>query len=272
MSLEKLNNATMNVIAQHKDCATFAIGDIHGEFKLLRDKINLYRIENSLGFVCGDFGVGFNYNDPREPKKENKRLQELNTFLKKRNIFLYVVRGNHDNPSFYDGNHNFSNLIFMQDYDVVEVGDFTYIGIGGATSVDRKSNYHFKDQRGHDYPGRKEGVNWWPNEKVVYDEEELNLIAGVDVVIAHICPDFVYPPVLGGTVLKWMDCDPELKDELVTERELMGKIYNKLSELSVIKQFIYAHFHQSHHEIYNNTKFKLLDIGEIHDIRLKNID
>ena len=65
-------------------------------------------------FSCGDFGVGFGYNNPREEKKEHKKLSILNDFLNKRNIFLYVVRGNHDNPIFYDGNHNFSNIIFMQ--------------------------------------------------------------------------------------------------------------------------------------------------------------
>jgi hypothetical protein len=158
----------------------------------------------------------------------------------------------------------------MQDYDIVEIGGHSVLGIGGAVSVDRKPNHHFKDYRGRNHPGRKEGINWWPNEKVVYDEEKLNAIAGIDVVIAHICPDFIYPPVLGGTVWKWCDCDPELKNELIEERELMGKIYNKLSELSVIKQFVYAHFHASNIQIYNNTMFKLIDIGEFHEVILKS--
>jgi hypothetical protein len=219
-------------------------------------------------FQAGDLGVGFRYNDPRQPEKEKRRLEEINIFLKKRKIFLYVVRGNHDNPIFFDGNHNFTNIVFMQDYDIVEIGERAVLGIGGATCVDRKPNHNFKDYRGHNYPGRKEGIDWWPGaEKVIYDEEKLKTIAGIDIVVTHTAPDFVYPPVLGGTVFKWIECDPELKEELIAERELVGKIYKKLDEINVIKWWIYAHFHQSKFQLYNFTKFKLLDIGEVYEIK-----
>ena len=161
----------MTKILEHKNLLTVVIGDIHGDFNLLRDKINYYDFKDAIIFMAGDFGVGFNYNDPREPAKEKKRLKDLNKFLKKRKIFVYVVRGNHDNPMFFDGNHDFTNLIFLEDYDVVAVGEKKYLCIGGATSVDRKENRNFKDYRGKDYPGRKEGKNWWPGaEKIVYDE------------------------------------------------------------------------------------------------------
>lgn len=258
----------MNIIAKHNDIPIGVIGDIHGDFGLIRDKIKYYNLEGILLFQAGDFGVGFNYNNPREPRKEKKRLQDLNVFLKKRKIFLYVVSGNHDNPLFFDGNHNFTNLIFMQNYDVVEAGEHKILGIGGATSVDRKPNHHFKDYRGHDYPGRRENINWWPGaEKIVYNEEKLATIAGVDVVITHTAPDFVYPPVLGTTVLKWCDCDPELKDELIAERKLVTEIYKKLDEINFITWWCFAHFHQSNYQTYNITKFKLLDIGEFTEIK-----
>jgi hypothetical protein len=258
------------MIYKHDDLIVAANGDIHGEFDILKNNIKKHDIKNACVFLCGDFGVGFRYNNPVNEKKEKRRLQEFNLFLKKRNIFLYVIRGNHDNPALFDGNHNFTNIIFMQDYDIVEVGEFTYLGIGGATTVDRKPNHNFKDLMGRNYPGRTENVDWWPgDEKIVYDEGRLNNIAGVDVVLTHTCPDFVYPPVLGGTVYKWCECDPDLKNELIAERELVTKIYNKLNELNVIKAWFYAHFHQTHWQIHNNTKFQLLDIGEFHEIDLR---
>jgi Icc-related predicted phosphoesterase len=260
----------MDVIAKHEDFIVGVIGDIHGDFDLLKDRVKNYELSNTILFQVGDFGVGFRYNDPREPKKENKRLKDLNDFLKKRNIFLYVIRGNHDNPMFFDGNHNLANLIFMKDYDVVEVGRFTYIGIGGATSVDRKSNHHFKSYRGNNHPGRREGIDWWGvGEKVSYNEDKLEKIAGIDVVLTHTCPDFIFPPILGGPVWKWCDCDSTLKDELIEERAIMSKIYNKLNELSVIKLWAYGHFHGSNFETYGNTKFKLLDVGEFLEINLR---
>ena len=261
----------MNIIAKHTIMPIYTIGEIHGDFhggfKIISDKIKLYDLNDCIIFACGDFGVGFRYNNPDEPRKEKKRLVLLNTLLKKRKIFFYVVRGNHDNPIFYDGNHNLSNLIFMQDYDIVEVGDYSILGIGGATSVDRKPNHHFKNYKGDDHPGRTDGVDWWPNEKIVYDEEKLNMIAGIDAVISHTCPDFILPSILGGNVWKWCDCDPELKNELIEERELVGKIYNKLNELSVIKWWVYGHFHQSKFQTYNSTRFKLLDIEEFHELK-----
>ena len=259
----------MAEIAKHIDMPIAVIGDVHEEWGLIKDKIKYYTLQDAILFQAGDFGVGFKYNDPREPGKERKRLLELNKFLKKRNIFLYVVRGNHDNPMFFDGNHNFTNIIFMQDYDVVEVGEHRILGIGGATSVDRKPNYKFKDYRGKDWPGRKEGIDWWPNEKIIYDEEKLNNLYGIDVVVTHTAPDFVYPLILGETVIKWCTCDPELKDELTAERELVAKIYKKLDEFNCIKFFFYGHFHKSHFEKNGLTTFRLLDIGEFREVRFE---
>jgi len=260
----------MNVIAKHKDLPIGVLGDVHEEWGLIRDKIKYYNLENVIIFQAGDFGVGFGYNDPREPKKERKRLLELNLFLKKRNLFLYVVRGNHDSPLFFDGNHNFTNLIFMQDYDVVEVGEHAILGIGGATSVDRKPNPNFKDYRGKDCPGRKEGIDWWPEaEKVVYNKAKLAKLAGIDVVITHICPNFVHPPILGGTALKWAEYDLELKNELIAERELVGKIYDKLNEVNLILFWVYGHYHHTNTQMHDVTNFHLLDIGEFYEIKFR---
>jgi len=239
----------------------YAVGDIHGEFNIFRKNIKQNEIDNCVIFLAGDVGVGFGYNDPREPKKENKRLSDFNEFLKKRNIYIYAVSGNHDNPLFFDGNHNFTNLVFMKNYDVVEINRIKYIGIGGATSVDRKSNPNFF------HKGRKIGVDWWPNEKVVYSEDRLDEIEGINVIITHICPDFVYPMIFNDFINKWIEYDPDLKEELIEERKLMTKIYNKLSEKSDISTWVYGHYHSSNFQLYNNIKFKLLNIGEFYQIR-----
>jgi UDP-2,3-diacylglucosamine pyrophosphatase LpxH len=243
------------------------MGAIHGEFNVFRNKIKYYNVENSVIFQLGDFGVGFNYGDIKSQKKENRVLIELNCFLKKRNVFLFVVRGNHDNPMFFDGNHNLPNITFMQDYDTVEVGDYKILAIGGATSVDRKENYNFKDYMGKNYPGRKEGVSWWPNEKVVYNHEKLSFITNVDIVISHTAPHFVHPPTLNNDVMKWVDCDPDLKNELLEERNKMAEIYRKIDEINFVKFWFYAHFHQTKTEKYQLTTFYLLDIAEFRELR-----
>lgn len=259
----------MNIIAKYEEKLFIAIGDIHEDFFLLKEKIKKYNIEDAILFVAGDFGVGFCHNNPREITKEKKRLKLLNEFLKKRNIFIYVVRGNHDNPIFFDGEHNFYNLIFMEDYDVVEIGEHRILGIGGAISLDRKPNHNFPNMYGKHHKGRLEGVNWWPNEKVIYDEEKINTLVGIDVVITHTAPDFVHPNVLSEYTLRWIECDPELKDELLEERAVVAKIYNKLSEMNCVGYFIYGHFHSSNCQRIGSTIFKLLDVGEFMEIKLK---
>ena len=234
------------------------IGDIHGDFKVIMNKIKQYQMENIVLFQVGDFGVGFNYNDPREPIKEHKRLCMLNTSLKKKNIYLNIIRGNHDNPLFFDGEHNFSNIIFMKDYDIVKIANITLIGIGGATSIDRKENFIFK------HKGRRVNIDWWESEKFVYDPLKLN--KKVDIVLTHTCPSFAYPYFHDEKLKTWFDTDKTLKTELIEERNLLTKVYDKLVELGSIKNWFYGHYHQSKFYDYDNTKFHLLDINEFRSL------
>lgn len=252
---------------KHKDLPMVIVGDVHGEWKLLQDKMKIYDLENTIIFQTGDFGVGFAYNNPVEPKKENKRISQLNAFLKKRKLFLYVIRGNHDNPLFFDGAHNFSNVIFLQDYDVVEIGEHKVLGIGGATSVDRKPNVLFPDYRGRMWLGRKVGVNWWENEKVVYLPEKTVELKGVDMVVSHTAPDFVEPVTKGSEVSKWCKYDETLEYELLEERYIMTKIYKELIKNNFIKYWCFGHFHQTKNQTYENTTFYLIDISEFREIK-----
>jgi len=258
----------MNIVGRHNDIPVGILGDIHGEFKVIMEKVKIYNLDNTVIFQLGDFNIGFGHRDPRFERKEKVAVRMLNTFLKKRCIFLYIIRGNHDDPTFFDGKHNYTNIVFMQDYDCVEVGEYTYLGIGGATSVDRKENPNFPNLYGKPHPARKPNIDWWPGvEKVVYDEEKLKDLVGIDVVLTHTCPDFVYPPLLGGTVPKWAEYDPELPGELIEERKNVTKIYNKLNELNYIKFWYFGHFHQTKIEKYQVTEFHLLDINEFQEVK-----
>lgn len=252
----------MNIISVHPKQAVFAVGDLHGDFGLFRDKIKDYQLNTAIGFICGDFGCGFNHNDPREPLKENRRLSELNTFLKKRNIFIYVVRGNHDNPSFFDGTHNFSNLIFAQDYSVVKVGAHSYVAWGGAVSLDRSPNPLFS------WHGRREGIDYWAAERFNYDEEKINKLSDIDVIIAHTRPDFAYPPVENKVLYKWTNYDATLRNDLIEEGQNITKAFNKISEKNNILRYYFGHWHHSNLETINGTTFKLLDCSEFCDINL----
>ena len=246
------------------------IGDIHEKFDVIRDKVKYYELENMILFQVGDFGVGFNYNNPREPIKEKRKLLMLNEFLEKRNIVLHVIRGNHDNPMFFDGKHNFTNIIFMQDYDLVDIGEIRVLGVGGATCVDRKPNHLVVDYRGKGWKGRREGIDWWADEKIVYDEEKVKNIFGVNVVLTHTAPDFVYPEIFHGrTIKKWIECDPELENELIEERLDVTKLYKELNKYNPIENWFYGHFHRTQKEKKDNTTFTLLDVNGFAEIKQK---
>ena len=60
----------MDIIAKHNDIPIAVIGDVHGEWDLITNRIKKYNLDNIIIFQAGDFGVGFNYNNPVEPKKE----------------------------------------------------------------------------------------------------------------------------------------------------------------------------------------------------------
>jgi UDP-2,3-diacylglucosamine pyrophosphatase LpxH len=130
------------------------IGDVHGEFHELTHKLANHNIRNSTFIQVGDFGVGF-------MSKENEihLLGKLNDRLKADRNVMYVIRGNHDDPAYFDGKLVYSNLIFLEDYSVLEIEEKTILLIGGAISVDRTS--------------RTLNKTYWADEGFVLDQKKL---------------------------------------------------------------------------------------------------
>ena len=74
-------------------------GDIHGDFNRLVFKMCVqYAMRDTLLIVAGDCGFGFESRNSYEDmaKRNSKRLSEANNWI----VF---VRGNHDNPAYFDG-------------------------------------------------------------------------------------------------------------------------------------------------------------------------
>ena len=78
----------------------------------------------------GDFGAGFR-------KDFLDDMLYLNDVLNEYNVTLYVIRGNHDDPKFFNGNHNWGNLKLLKDYTVLDLEGKKILLIGGAISIDR---------------------------------------------------------------------------------------------------------------------------------------
>lgn len=162
----------------------YFIGDLHGNFNHL--KYMLKDIKNSYLIQVGDFGIGFtSYLNDRST------LESLNLFLRERGCILYAIRGNHDNPSFFDGHINFDSLKLVSDYSVVNFkGWGNILFIGGGISIDRTYRHEESIISSNTY--------WWKEEKVVLDLDKLESFTDIDIIVTHTAPNYCYPDNTNG--------------------------------------------------------------------------
>ena len=238
-------------------------GDWHGDFKSAIQEIKRLDLRDCTLIQAGDFGMGFDH-----PQKDKRALDYLNATLKPRNIQLYAIRGNHDNPIFFNDTITRSNIKLISDYTIIEIDNVKILCVGGAISIDRKPNLHQLDFRGKQWKGRKEGINYWSNENFVLKPEVLKSIKNIDIVITHSAPDFCEPRTKHGLSI-WAACDPGLIEECAKERNDHSKMYDILKDNGCApKYWLYGHFHYYKQEMFENTKCVLIDINQFYEVRI----
>jgi len=230
------------------------IGDIHRNFFQLKEEIIGNKLKKCFLISTGDFGIGFN------DIIDNDDLNTLNSFLSSRDITMYVVRGNHDNPNYFNNNYHYSNLFLLKDYSVVNISGINHLFLGGAISVDRyiRKQHNLKNIN---------NLCYWPDELFNLKSNKLTKLRNIDIVVSHTCPSFTHP-IQFGNLNNYFIKDQSLKEELINERQKMSEVFNILKQNNEIKYWIYSHFHQNHTELINKTWFYLLDVMEfriIHD-------
>lgn len=239
------------------------LGDIHGNFEKLKSQITRIDLTDCTIIQVGDFGAGYS-----STTKELETLQGLNDFLANRNIMVYAIRGNHDNPSFFNGSWKFSNLELIPDYSVLTLDGHKILCIGGAISIDRKRSLE------RDLVSYMQGnltQSYWKDEVVRFDEDFLNNIRDIDIVVTHTAPDFCFPnnktQGFGDTVQRFAMKDPNLIYELVNERHIMTRIFDILKRSNRIQKHFYGHFHDSSVEQFDGVTHRLLNINELYELR-----
>lgn len=268
-------NNTGYDIYEFPGCESIVIsGDIHGDFNLLVNKMCVqYRMENTLLIVAGDCGFGFENKGYYENiVKRNARRMNI------ANNWILFVRGNHDNPAYFDGK-TFKHKRFMAipDYSIVKACGHTLLCIGGAISIDRsyRMNAWEQIQNNRHQPGPDTGKDiydpnyYWPNEKPVFNSELLGKIMSeqtIDTVITHTSPSFCELQNKNG-LSEWSRDDTQLVADVRQERQTMDAIYYLLKERRTITHWCYGHFHQSWHSDIEGILFKMLDIMEFYEIK-----
>lgn len=241
--------------------SVYVVGDIHGEWALLKYKIKECGITDAIIIIAGDCGIGF-----EKPQYYKDIYNSMRVQLKKANVILLCVRGNHDDPSYYDGNAiNEPYFKAIPDYSIITVGDNEYniLCVGGATSIDRMYRISYDAAR-LEYSLSKT-KSYWENESPVYSQETLDEMFSdgvrINAVVTHSSPKFA-PLLNKENIENWLIDDPTLEIDINNEREIITKIYNHLviKDKHNISSWMYGHFHC--HEAFTSNEgvnFMMLD-------------
>lgn len=232
------------------------LGDIHNNFAHVKWYISNKEISNCYIIQVGDFGVGTNI------KNDIIRLNDLNVFLKERNIVLYAIRGNHDDPDFFKGNHILSNVKLLPDYTQLEIDGHNILFVGGAISIDRRVSLEkmaISKSVGQYTP------LYWIGEEFILDEEKLSNVRDIDMVITHSAPEWCFPNVSNGfgyLVMEFAKNDDKLLNELDIERKKFNKMFEILNKNNDIRKHYYGHFHRNEVTLNGYTEHILVGVGD----------
>jgi len=255
----------MNII-EIQDREIYVMGDIHGEFQEAYTR----NVQHACIILAGDCGFGFHRYKYYTECMYRKALK----WLERNDNIIVCVRGNHDNPAYYEGKLFYEErMMCVPDYTVLKGYHHTVLCVGGAISIDRTYRIDMQSVR----PGGPQ--YWWQDEAPVLVAEKVQEVtdAGyrIDTVVTHTCPEFCYPidkGVTNSTLSHWLLADPTLRFDLLNERRVMTSLYDLLTEEydHPVKRWIYGHYHASHKDVYNGMVCQLLDINEI--LRLPEFD
>ena len=226
------------------------LGDIHGEFGIVKNHIKNYDLYNSAIFQVGDFGLGFN------PKMEAHNLKILNQFLKTRNCYLYAIRGNHDDPAFFNNEFMFSNIFLVDDWTILELNVDDKIEsifcFGGALSIDRMQRKAYNS-------------GWWPDEVPKFNVDLSPMVKNITQIVSHTAPEWTEPYFFNKIVYDFAVGDPTLLEELTKERREMTYMFDIIYEnnIDTLAEHYYGHFHFAHVGEYKGVKLRLLNVNEL---------
>lgn len=269
MTIKKINDIICFDFAKNDVSSVIVCGDIHGEFNEIIYKICIqYRIKDSLIIFAGDCGFGFyKYGYYENLYKKNYER------LKKSNNYLLFVRGNHDNPEYFnESNVKWDRFMTVPDYSVINVCDFSILCVGGAVSIDRNKRIMI-DDADREYLSSYDALkpaSYWAGEMPVFNPELIDEVCNnfiIDIVVSHTSPDFCEK--LGYSDLdNFIKNDSKLLDDLKSERKTMTKIYDYLKDkIQPLRAWYYGHFHSYWTGNIDGCKFYMLNINQLLEVQ-----
>lgn len=224
----------------------YACADIHGNFTGLF-KCLLKKYENCKVFVAGDCGFGF--------YKFNFYKNLFNRYdeqLRFKNITVYFIRGNHDDPKYFTRQLlKFNNLILLQDYEKVD----NILVIGGAISIDRMFRVDNEDYWKDERVFKKEEIEFLYNSKIDFNTENVN----INIIISHEAPKCANP------IIEKVDIQESILKDIEEGRNILQNVFEEVKP----KKWFYGHYHKYKDENINDCNFvcmKEFKNNEIYEI------
>lgn len=187
------------------------------------------------------------------------------------------MRGNHDDPSYYDGSTIASKrIICIPDYSVLTIDSHSILCVGGGLSIDRnqrKANNSINIRSWlHYHPEKTEKdalealtMEYWEDELPVHPNPDFYVELDVedihiDTVCTHSAP-LIAPPEVGGAYFKAAKAiDKDLEADNRIERTVLQDLMDNLKKYGhPVKYWIYGHYHIHNFSVIDNVEFHLLD-------------
>lgn len=219
-------------------------------------------LDDSSVIVVGNFG--FNDLTIGDFLRE---LEELNNLLVFSKTTIYFVRNYLDDAKFFncEDAFNFSNIIFVADYSVIETPFGNLLCVGGCTTADRKWRQTEQEHLRKFNPLK---VMFSDNDGFVYNEEVLNELNKNKIKI-HGLISVASPLNTSLTSLKSAkSCilDEETNELIKTQSSLLDKLVNDLTKNKDF--FVWSHSITNVDSMFENRFFsKLLRTSEMIDLQ-----
>lgn len=177
--------------------------------------------DNTLIIVSGNCGIGI-----KSKKYYEDTFAELDKVLAANNSYIFFVRGNNDDPSYFENKAiDFEHVKTLPDYSVVALKNYNCLCIGGSVSIDKEWKLSQEKQFGIKM--------FWENEAPIFDEKKLDEILNefnISCVVTSTAPTFVYPGTNSFKRSKWFSNDKTILKEFNKERKTMDKIYENIMD------------------------------------------
>ncbi len=250
----------MNTYTYHDAKGVVVCGDIHGDFiQVVCKCCKQYGMTDTLIIIAGDCGFGFD-----NPEYYEAVFRDCGPLLERSNNWVVFIRGNHDNPAYFDGRRvDYERWRAIPDYSVLKACNHTILCVGGAISVDRCLRMGGTVVEGDIFCRG----SYWSSEMPVYDPKQLEAITDpVDVVVTHTAPSFCEKNSVMG-IQRLLDIDKSLRDDIKQERQVMDMILEYLkSHGHPVQEWIYGHYHSSWNAEIGGVKYRMLNIMELYQI------